>query len=163
MSGIIGLLYTLVVGRLTEGVASAVAHAMHPVVPDSLSVNEYTSLQQHLRPLELLLLAGAMWWGLNLSRKHEPMTELSGTHAEPENDSRWGLLITMTWALAVPTGYLLILAAMLAVVDPQGLGWTVVAAGLGIALGTAALLLAKRAQRHGFIGVFDKSDDSSGG
>src|SRR5207237_2151168 len=41
-SGVIGLLYTLIVGPLTEAVASSVAHALHPVVPHSLDIHEYT-------------------------------------------------------------------------------------------------------------------------
>jgi hypothetical protein len=78
-SGVIGLLYTLVVGPLTEGVASWVAHALYPVVPGSLDVHEYTPLQRHMRPFELLLLAGAMWWGLNRFCKDEEMIRLSSS------------------------------------------------------------------------------------
>jgi len=162
-SGVIGLLYTLIVGPLTGGVASAVAHALYPVVPRSLDVHEYTPLQQHMRPFELLLLAGAMWWGLNRSSKHEQMTRLSGTCAEPEADSKWDVLITMAWALGVPTGYLLILATMLSIVDPQGVGWTLAAAGAAMAIGTAALLLVKRVEKRGFTTVFGKNHDTSGG
>jgi hypothetical protein len=161
-SGVIGLLYTLIAGRLTEGVASTVAHALHPVVPDSLSVHEYTSFQQHMRPFELLLLAGAMWWGLNRSSKHEEMTRLSRMCEEPEADPRWDVLITMAWVLGVPTGYLLILSAMLSIVDPQGLGWMLATAGAGMGVGTAVLFLVKRAERQGFTRVFGRNDDTSG-
>ncbi len=89
-SGVIGLLYTLIVGPLTEGVAGAVAHALYPVVPGSLGVHEYTPLQQHMRPFELLLLAAAMWWGLNHFSKHEEITRLNITNEEPEADSKTG-------------------------------------------------------------------------
>ncbi|MBZ5526145.1 MAG: hypothetical protein LAP21_28325, partial [Acidobacteriia bacterium] len=49
-SGVTGLLYTLTVGPLTEGVASAVGHALYPAVPGSLDVHEYTPFQRHMRP-----------------------------------------------------------------------------------------------------------------
>jgi hypothetical protein len=88
VSGVIGLAYTLIVGPLTEGVASAVAHGLYPVVPASLDIHEYTPLQRHMRPFELLLLAGALWWSLNRYFKHEEMTLLSSTYEEPEADSK---------------------------------------------------------------------------
>lgn len=75
-SGVIGLLYTLIVGPLTESMAGAVAHGLYPVVPGSLSIHEYTPFQQHIRPFELLLLAGATWWSLNRVSKHDEMTRL---------------------------------------------------------------------------------------
>lgn len=162
-SGVIGLLYTLIVGGLTESVASIVAHALHPVVPDSLNVHEYTPLQQHIRPFELLLLAGAMVWGLNQLSKPEPMTQLSRMPEQPETDSRWDVLITVSWALGVPAGYLLILATMLSLVDPEGLGWTLVTAGAGMGVGTAGLLLLKRAERKSLTTVFGKNNNASGG
>jgi hypothetical protein len=89
-SGAIGLLYTLIVGPLTEGVASTFAHALYPVVPGSLDVHEYTPLQRYMRPFELLLLAGMMWFILNHIFKHEEITRLtsasdqSETHSEAE-------------------------------------------------------------------------------
>lgn len=156
-SGVIGLLYTLIVGPLTEGVASTVAHALYPVVPGSLDVHEYTPVQQHMRPFELLLLAGVMWWGLNRFSKHEEMTRLSSTYEEPEADSKWHVLVTMAKALGVTTGYLLILATMLSLVEPQGLGWTLATAGAGMGAGTAALLLVKRVGQKGFTTVFGRN------
>jgi hypothetical protein len=80
-AGVIGLLYTLIVGPLTEGVASAVGHALYPVVPGSLDVHEYTPFQRYMRPLELLLLAGATWWSLSRFFKPEDMTRL-GSHLQ---------------------------------------------------------------------------------
>jgi hypothetical protein len=158
-SGVIGLLYTLIVGRLTETVASTVAHGLYPVVPGSLNVHEYTPLEQHMRPLELLLLAGAMWWGLNRVSKHEEMTRLSGTYEEPA-ESKWDVVITMAKALGVTTGYLLIVATMLSFLEPEGVGWTLATAAGGMAVGTAALLLVKRAQQKGLTTVFGRNDET---
>lgn len=177
-SGVIGLLYTLVVGPLTEHVASNVAHALYPAVPGSLDAHQYTALQQHMRPFELLLLAGAMWWGLNRLTKHDKMTRLTETDEESEAQSKlddlvamveaklpedaeptsavfaqreqklgskWDVPITMAKALAAITAYLLFVAMMLSVLEPQGLGWTLATAAAGMAGGTAVLLLLKRA------------------
>jgi len=157
-AGVIGLLYTLIVGPLTEGVASAVAHALNPVVPASLDVHEYTPFQQHMRPFELLLLAGAMWWGLNQSYKHEEITRLSTTHEEPEADSKWDVLTTMAKAFGVTTGYLLFVVTMLSILEPKGLGWTLATAGAGLGAGTAALLLVRRAEQRGVTTVFGRND-----
>ena len=77
-------MYTLIVGPLMEGVARAVGHAFYPVVPHSLDVHEYSPFQRHMRPLELLLLAGATWWSLNRSSKSEEMTRLNGIYEGPE-------------------------------------------------------------------------------
>jgi hypothetical protein len=162
-SGVIGLLYTLIVGPLTEGVAGTVAHALHPVVPDSLDFHEYTPFQQHMRPFELLLLAGAMWWGLNRSSKHEELMQLSSTSEEPEADYKWDVFMPMAKALGVTTAYLLILATMLSILEPQGLGWTLATAGAGMLVGTSALLLVKRAEQQGFTTVFGRNDETSGG
>ena len=158
-SGVTGLLYTLIVGPLTEGVASTVAHALNPIVPGSLEIPEYTSFQQHMRPFELLLRAGAMWWGVNRSFKHEHMTQLIRTYEEPEADSKWDVLITMGRVLGVTTGYLIILATMLSILEPEGLGWTLATAGAGMGVGTVALLGVKRAEQQGFATFFDRKDD----
>ena len=162
-SGVIGLLYTVVVGTLTEGVAGTVAHALYPVVPDSLNIHEYTSLQQHMRPLELLLLAAAMWWCLNRSSRPEPMTQLGRTREEPEADSRWDVLVTVAWALGVPLLYLFILRTMLTIVDPEGRAWTLATAGAAIAVGTMVLLLVKRAGQRSITTVFGRNNDTSSG
>lgn len=148
-SGVIGLLYTLIVGPLVEGVAGAVGHALYPVVPHSLEVHEYSPLQRHMRPLELLLIAAASWWSLNRSSKPEEMTRLSGTYEETELDLKWNAPKTMAAALGVMSGYLAILAIMFSLLEPQGLGWTLVTAGTGLAGGTAAFLLVKWAGRRG--------------
>jgi hypothetical protein len=121
-SGLIGLLYTLIVGPLIEGVASAVGHALYPVVPivlHSLDVHEYTPFQRHMRPLELLLVAGATWWSLNRSSKSGEMPWLGGTYEEPEADPKWNAPKTMLMALGVMTGYLAILAMMFSLLEPQ--------------------------------------------
>lgn len=76
-SGVMGLLYTLIVGWLTESVAGATAHALYPVVPGALDAHEYTPFQRHVRPFELLLLAGVSWWSFNRSSKREQIARLS--------------------------------------------------------------------------------------
>ncbi len=157
-SGVIGLLYTLIVGPLTESVSRTVGHALYPVVPPSLEVHEYTPFQRHMRPLELLLLAGATWWSLNLSSKSEEMTQLSGTYEGPEADSKWNVLKTMAKVLGVMTGYLAILATMFSLLEPQGLVWTLATAGTGLGAGTVAFLLVKRAGRRGFTRLLSKND-----
>ena len=86
VAGVIGLLYTLIVGPLTEGVANSIAHSLYPVVPHSLNIHEYTPLQRHVRPFELLLLAGAMWWSLNRFFKPEEMTRISGKPELPDSE-----------------------------------------------------------------------------
>ncbi len=160
-SGVIGLLYTLIVGPLTEGVASGVAHGLYPVVPGSLDTHEYTPLQQHLRPFELLLLAGAMWWSLNRSSKHGEMTRLSSPCEEPESASRWDVLTTMAIALGATAGYLFILAVMISLLEPEGLVWTLATVGVGVAVGTVTLLLLKRAGQRGFTSILGRNDDKS--
>jgi hypothetical protein len=111
-----------------------------------------------MRPLELLLLAGATWWSLNLSSKSEEMTQLSGTYEEPEADSKWNVLKTMAKVLGVITGYLVILATMFSLLEPEGLGWTLATAGTGLGAGTVAFLLVKRAARRGFTRLLSKND-----
>jgi hypothetical protein len=157
-SGVIGLLYTLIVGPLIEGVASAVGHSLYPVVPHSLDVHEFTQIQRHIRPLELLLIAGATWWSLNRSSKSEEMTRLGGTYEELEANPRWNALKIMVMALGVMAGYLAILTMMFWLLEPQGLGWTIATAGTGLALGTAAFLLFKLAGRHGVTRLLGKSE-----
>jgi hypothetical protein len=166
-SGLIGLLYTLIVGPLTEGIAGSFAHALYPDVPSSLEVHEYTLFQRHVRPLELLLLAGAMWWGLNLTSKNQELTVLSSGYEQPEEaelkeDSKqtnfnWDVLMTLVKALGVTTAYLVILAAMLSILEPQGWAWTLATTGAALGAGTAALLLVKRAAQRGFTTVFGRS------
>lgn len=160
-SGVIGLLYTLIIGPLSEGVASAVAHGLQPMVPASLDAHEYTPFQQHMRPVELLLLGGAMWWGLNRSFRDEQLTRLGETQEEPDAESKWSALIAMCQALGVLIGYLLILVIMLSVLEPDGIASTLAIAGVSTILGTALLLLVKRFAQRGLTTVFSKNDDNS--
>ncbi len=148
-SGVIGLLYTLIVGPLIEGVASAVGHSLYPVVPHSLDIPEFTPLQRHMRPIELLLIAAATWWSLNRSSAQEGMTRLGGTYEEPEADAKWNAPKTVIVAFGAVSGYLAILAIMFSLLEPQGLTWTLVTAGMGLTGGTAAFLLVQWAGRHG--------------
>jgi hypothetical protein len=50
---------------------------------------------------------------------------------------------------------------MLSLLQPQGLGWTLAAAGAGISAGTAAFFLVKRAGQQGLTTLFSKNDDTS--
>ena len=157
-SGVTGLLFTLVVGRLTEGVAGAVGHALYPDVPGTFDVHEYTPFQRHLRPLELLLLFGATWWSLSRLSKPEKIIRLSSTYEEPEASSTWEVLKTMTITVVAPTVYLLILAAMLSLLEPEGLGWTLATVGASMGAGAAAFLLVKRAGKRGLTTLFGNND-----
>ncbi|HLY59218.1 MAG TPA: hypothetical protein VKV95_00485 [Terriglobia bacterium] len=160
-SGVVGLLYTLIVGPLTENVASAIGHALYPVVPVSLDLHIYTPFERHLRPIELLLLAGGTWWSLNRISYPEKMMGLSSTYKELEADSKWDALKTMTMAVGVTAGYLLILAILVSQLEPQGLGWTLATVAAGIGAGTAAFLLVKRAGQQGVTILFGGKDESS--
>ena len=157
-SGVIGSLYTFIIGPLTEGIASTIAHALQPAVSASLNFHQYTPFQRHMRPFELLLLAGAMWCGLNWSTTEERFTSLSGSHEEVEAKSEWTGLITMAKLLAIMTGYLVVIATTLSILDPEGLVWTMATAGIGMAVGSALLLLMKRS-RHGPTRIFRSDDD----
>lgn len=86
-AGVIGLLYTLIVGPLTEGLSSAIGHVLFPADANALDFHESTPLQRHIFPFELLLLAGVTWLVLNRFFKSEAMTLLSGLKTEPEPSS----------------------------------------------------------------------------
>jgi len=113
-----------------------------------------------MRPFELLLLAGAMWWGLNASSKEEQIARLNGTYEEPEADSKWNVLMTMVKVLGVTTGYLLITVTMLSILEPEGLGWTLAIAAAGMGAGTAALLLVRRAGQQALTTVFLNNNEN---
>jgi hypothetical protein len=159
-SGVMGLLYTVIVGSLTEDVASAVGHALYPIVPSSLDIHEYTPFQQHMRPFELLLLAGAIWWSLNRSSKRKEITRLSSICAGPEVQSKWDMLATLTKALGATTGYLLIVGMMLSLLEPHGPGWTLATAGAGLGAGTGAFLLISRTWQQRVTTLFGRNDDT---
>ena len=111
-----------------------------------------------MRPLELLLLAGATWWSLKRSSKSEEITQLSGTYEGPEADPKWNMLKTMAKVFGMMAVYLAILAMMFSLLEPQGLVWTLATAGTGLGVGTVAFLLVKRAGRRGFTGLLSKND-----
>ena len=160
-SGVIGLLYTLIVGPLTEGVASSVAHALAPVVPHSLDIHEYTPFQRHMRPFELLLLAGAMWWRLNSASKPEHLALLNGTHEETIPIFKWDTLITMAEALAVTIGYLVVVVTMISILEPEGLASTLATAAAGMVIGTAALFLVRCTGRYPLTTILARNDETS--
>jgi hypothetical protein len=162
-SGLIGLMYTLFVGPLTEGVASAVGHGLYTTVPASLDAHEITPLQRYLRPIELLVLAGATWWSLNRFSKPEKLTQFSSTLEEPEIGPQWEMLITMAKAVGMAAGYLLIIMTLLSILEPQGLAWTLATAGSGIGAGTIAFLLVRRAGRQGIATLFGNNGSNAEG
>lgn len=160
-SGVIGLLYTFVVGQLTEGVTSSIAHALYPAVPGSLDVHEYTSLQRHMRPLELLLLAGAMWWALNQVPRHDDLTALSSDYREPKHHPKWDAPIKISTVLGVITGYLLVVFALLSLLEPEGPGWALITTCVAIGVTTLALFLLKRAAKRSSTTVLRRNGNSS--
>ena len=157
-SGAVGLLYTFMVGPLTEAVASSIAHGLSPVVPHSFDLHEYTPLQRHLRPFELLLLAGGIWWGLNSSSRNEHLAQ--NIDGEPVPASTWDMLIPMAKALVAATGYLIIIVTTLSILEPEGLGWTLATAAGGMLVGGMAMLGVKRAEKQ-FRAIFGSSSETS--
>ena len=155
-SGVIGLLYTLIVGPLVEGVASAVGHSLYPVVPHALDAPVSTAFQRHIRPFELLLIAVATWWSLNRSARPDEMTQLA-VAGEKEPEAKWNAPKTMVVTLGAVIAYLAILAMMFALLEPQGFAWTFVTAASGLAAGTAVFLLVKWAGRHGVTRLLDRN------
>ena len=162
-SGVIGLLYTLIVGPLTVNLSGAVGRALYPGVPGSLEVNDYTLFQQHMRPLELLLLAAVTWWILNRLSKRAEMTQLGGFHIEAQAEPKWYVLKTLALVAGGTTGCLLILAMMFSLLQPQGLSWTLTTLGAGIGAGIGAFFLVKRTWKQGFTTLFMQNDDVSAG
>ena len=88
------------------------------------------------------------------------MTRFGGIYEETELDAKWNALKTMVIALAAMTGYLVILAIMFSLLEPQGLEWTLVTAGIGLASGTAAFLLVKWIGREGVTRLLGKNGTS---
>jgi hypothetical protein len=117
-SGVVGLLYTLIVWPVIEGVSNAVAHSLYPTVPCWLELHEYSALQRHIRPLELLLVAGATWWVLNRFCRPTELTQLSGNYEELETDTKWYAPKTLFVGASVIGGYLAVLAIMFALLEP---------------------------------------------
>ncbi len=162
-SGVIGLLYTLIVGPLTERTASIIAHGLYQNVPASLEAHQYTSFQQHIRPFELLLLAGVMWWGLSRVSKHDELTRLTGDYEKPQPDSKWDALITLAKPFGVTIAYLLVLVTVLSLIEPQGMAWTSAAIAAALGSTTAALTFIRHAAKKGHTTVFGRNDDVSSG
>jgi len=160
-SGVIGLLYTFIVGPLTENVASAVGHALYSVTPASLDIHEYTAFQQHMRPLELLLLAVATWWILNRFSKHEEMRRLGGVYEEPNVRSKWSVLINVFKAAGLTIGFLLFIAAMFSLLEPHGFGLMLMILTVVIGMGIVAFILARNSRYKGFTTIFNKNYEES--
>jgi len=64
----------------------------------------------------------------------------------------------MTKVLGVMIGYLVVLAMMFSILEPQGVGWTLATAGTGLVAGTGAFLLVKRAEQYGFTRLLGKNE-----
>jgi hypothetical protein len=65
-TGVVGIAYTFLVSPLVESIARHIGHSLFVVVPAALDRTEYTTLQRHVRPLELLCLAVGTQIVLNL-------------------------------------------------------------------------------------------------
>jgi len=141
---IIGAIYTLVISNLTENIASAVAHSIYTDIPRSLKLSEYTKFQQHLRPLELLVLAGLMWLSLNKTMRYETLTLLSSDEAEPKAVSKWRgpLIIGVTFGAVAAC--LVVWWVIISLLEQFGIDEPLWIAVAGIGTGFAGFLLARR-------------------
>jgi hypothetical protein len=115
-----------------------------------------------MRPFELLLLAGAMWWGFNRSIKNDRPTLMSDTFEGQATESKWAVWITIGAVAGATISYLVVVTTMLSIIEPEGLGWTLATAGAGITAGTLALLFVKRAGQAGLSSIFHRREDVSG-
>jgi hypothetical protein len=122
-----------------------------------------TPFQRHIRPFELLLLAVATWLSLNRSSRPGEITQIAGAHEHEEQESgaRWNAARTMAVTLGAVTAYLAILAMMFSLLEPEGVAWTVVTAGSGLAAGTAVFLLVRWARRHGVTRLLSRNENAS--
>jgi hypothetical protein len=161
-SGVIGLAYTLIVGPVMEGVSRSVAHALFSEVPESLEVSGYTPFEQHMRPLELLLLAAMTWWACNSFVSRD-----SAERADEGPDSlgpRTGLQVAVAVAKGsvVTAIYLSILGAMFSILQPQGTAVALTLLGLGLGCGAAVILFVRRFDRQNLTTLFGRNDAQSG-
>src|SRR5262249_53315779 len=127
---------------------SASGHALYAVVPASLDRHEYTPFQQRIRPFELLLLAGAIWWSLNRASHRDESGGI--TTCSTGSDVYFNLEGLMRFAktFGVGTVCLLIAVTMLSVLEPEGLGGTLAMAGTGLGIGATTYLLLRSAERQ---------------
>ncbi len=162
-SGVIGLLYTLIVGPWMQDLSGSVGHALFLDVPDSLEAREYTLFQQHMRPVELLLLAAGTWWILNRVYQREEMTRLGDAPEEAQAESKWHALKNAAIIVGGMIACLLILTLMFSLLKPQGLGWTLTTMGAGIVAAVGAFVFVTRPSQQGFSTLFRKMEDESAG
>ncbi len=160
-SGVVGLLYTVIVGPLTEGVARSVAHALYSGGLTSFEAHEYTRLQQHIRPVELLFLAGAMWWSLNWSSNQDHFTPLSSASGEPKAEPKWTVFITTVKVVAIIITHLLVVATTLSTIEPQGPAWTLTTMGTAVAAAIGVFLLLRRANQQGLTILLARNGNTS--
>ncbi len=157
-SGVIGLLYTLVVGPLTEGVGRAVGHALYPVVPAALEVSAYTPAEQHARPLELLLLAAATWWVCNLVLGRQEAIPHGDGREEPRAQPGWHAMAVVATAAGVTAAVAGLLATMFSLLEPQGPVVTLTLLGVGLGIGAALVVVVRRAGQRGVTTLFGKNE-----
>jgi len=141
---IIGAIYTLVISNLTENIASAFAHSVSTDIPSSLKLSEYTKFQQHLRPLELLVLAGLMWLSLNKTMRYETLTLLSSTETEPKAVSKWRGPLMIALTFGVVAACLSVWAVIISLLQQFGIDEPLWIAVAGVTAGIAGFLLARR-------------------
>ena len=161
-SGVIGLLYTVIVGPLIEGVARSVGHSLYTCCSFLVGCARVFAIPKNMRPLELLLIAIATWWALNHFYHSDEATRLGDSYDERPAETRWNAPKSLVVALVVTIGYLAILAIMFSLLEPQGWSWTIATAGAGLVFGTVAFLLVKWAGRDGLTRLLQKTGDGSG-
>ena len=157
-SGVIGLAYTLIVGPLNQSVSRSVAHALYRDVPESLEVSPYTTMEQHMRPLELLVLAAVTWWVCNRLVGRAATEGLDGVAAAPEAPRIPRVAIPVAVVAGVTAVYLCLLGAIFSVLEPEGLDVTLALVGAGLGAGTAVIFVVRRMSRRGLATLFSDKE-----
>lgn len=157
-SGVIGLAYTLIVGPLNQSVSRSVAHALYRDVPESLEVSPYTTLEQHMRPLELLVLAAVTWWVCNRLVGRTSMAGSDEVDAEPEAPRIPRVAIPVAVVAGVTAVYLCLLGAIFSVLEPEGLDVTLALVGAGLGAGAAVIFVVRRMSRRGLATLFSDKE-----
>lgn len=158
-SGVIGLAYTLIAGPLTESVSRSVAHALYRDVPAYLEVSQYSTLEQHMRPLELLILATVTWWVCNRLVGRAQTEWMDGVEAKSEAPPMPRAAIPAAVVVGAAALHLCLLGGLFWILERQGFDVTLALLGTGVGAGTAVILLVRRMSRGGLASLF--SDQTS--